>query len=266
MGRATVIRQHSRVQHQQMLAQDEEACRRRNQRNKNKARKIQESKKARQKWIYIPTIILISAGIVMTFGSTIQGLGEGSVFWEKKEHFTKVGPIVLAVGVVCLLVTVGLESRCQTKKNKEKTLAQTFAPVLSVGLRMPRKNSRTVHTTSDKSSIPIMAFEEEEFFAKNVNTKPMEYRESFTKSNNNYVLKLVPTSNVSSEMDITWPDSFRRKYRIGDQGKTSASLPLLADYSLDSMPILDTPQPSSGDSISLDLSSEDIGELPESFI
>lgn len=183
---------------------------------------MQESKKTREKLIYIPTIILISAGVVMTFGSTIQGLGEGSVFWEKREHFTKVGPIVLAVGVVCLLVTVGLSSWYQSRKNKEKTLSQNFTPVLSMGLKMPRKNSRTVHTTSDKSSIPIMAFEEEEFFAMNVKTKPMEYRESFTKSNNNYVLKHEATNNIKSDMDITWPDSFRRKYRIGGQRMTSA--------------------------------------------
>lgn len=57
------------------------------------------------------TIVAIVLGIVMLFGSTIRTISDGTIFWTHKDKFRIIGTVVVVVGIVVLLVTVGLENK-----------------------------------------------------------------------------------------------------------------------------------------------------------
>ena len=60
----------------------------------------------------------------MILGSTVRGLGEGTIFWNMKDKFHVIGPVTLGIGLILLMVTEGLISNHQvTIKRLESLLA-----------------------------------------------------------------------------------------------------------------------------------------------
>lgn len=68
--------------------------------------------------LYVPAILGVIFGIIFLFGAIIRSLGEGTVFWNFREQFKIIGPIVIVLGILLLLTAVGLESHTMEKFKK----------------------------------------------------------------------------------------------------------------------------------------------------
>lgn len=68
--------------------------------------------------LYIPAILGVIFGIIFLFGAIIRSLGEGTVFWNFREQFKIIGPILIVIGIILLLTAVGLENHNLEKFKK----------------------------------------------------------------------------------------------------------------------------------------------------
>lgn len=89
-------------------------------RERRKLRTKQMNRKLRiVRRFYMPTAVCVVIGIVFIFCSTIQSLGDGTIFWTYKEQFSIIGGAVTVLGIVLLFVTVAFESQTSQKMKRE---------------------------------------------------------------------------------------------------------------------------------------------------
>ncbi|XP_076073316.1 uncharacterized protein LOC143044938 [Mytilus galloprovincialis] len=75
--------------------------------------------------LLIPTAFCWLVGFVLIMGSTVQSLGEGTIFWNLRDKFHIIGPVVLGTGLVLLLITEGCISNHQMKIRKLESIIMT---------------------------------------------------------------------------------------------------------------------------------------------
>ncbi|CAC5419483.1 unnamed protein product [Mytilus coruscus] len=73
------------------------------------------------RWLYLPTAVCWLLGIYITVTSTVQSLGEGTLFWTMRETFRIIGPVILGIGLVLLMVTEGLIGIHEFETNRMKS-------------------------------------------------------------------------------------------------------------------------------------------------
>lgn len=70
------------------------------------------------KRLYILSLFGVILGIVFLFGATIRTLGDGTFLWTYKEAFRIIGTVIIVLGIILLLTTVGLDSVSREKLKK----------------------------------------------------------------------------------------------------------------------------------------------------
>ncbi|XP_021352710.1 uncharacterized protein LOC110449890 [Mizuhopecten yessoensis] len=117
-----IVERFRQMQQHEEVAQEKEFKRRRDGREKRKITIQIDRRLVHYKRIYVLSTLAFLSGTIMTFGSVVKGLGEGSVLWTYRSIFIICGPITIGVGALLLLVATGLVYERQTKIKKRMNM------------------------------------------------------------------------------------------------------------------------------------------------
>lgn len=81
----------------------------------------------------------------MILASTVQSLGEGTIFWTMRDKFHVIGPVTLGIGLVLLMVTEGLISNHQMKIKRLESLLAIPEVEIDINNQQTYPNQTTVN-------------------------------------------------------------------------------------------------------------------------
>ncbi|XP_060066627.1 uncharacterized protein LOC132546917 [Ylistrum balloti] len=113
-----LVERFRQMQHHEEVAQEKEFKRRRDSRERRKVAVKTDRRLVKYKRIYVLSSLALVSGSIMTFGSVVKGLGEGSVLWTHRSVFIICGPVTLGLGVLLLFLATGLVVERQEKLKK----------------------------------------------------------------------------------------------------------------------------------------------------
>lgn len=110
-----LVERFRQMKHHDDVEREQEFKRRRDQRGKRRLAIKQDVRLLYYKRVYLLAGGALIAGAIMTLGSVVKGLGEGSIFWTHREIFTICGPTFLGLGTILLMTATGLVFERQAK-------------------------------------------------------------------------------------------------------------------------------------------------------
>nr|KAG5697859.1 hypothetical protein BaRGS_017116 [Batillaria attramentaria] len=134
------------------------------QRRTEKQQRRRERKKDRRyrrwKMLYLPAMLGMVGGTVLTLTATLQGLGRGSFLWDARDVVIIVGPVIIASGFICLMLAAGC-----TFQHEQETRQASKPPEEFIGLLgfvpdkfISRRRSTAVRSISlDTYDMPVPA-------------------------------------------------------------------------------------------------------------
>ncbi|KAH3862980.1 hypothetical protein DPMN_025956 [Dreissena polymorpha] len=103
--------------------------------------------------LYIPVGMSLFLGIVILFGSSIEGLGEGTFLWKHQQYFRIIGAVLTVCGFIFMFIVVGCQSsvKSKLKSDGEKSLNSNveISPLIHSDFIKERK--RALHTETEKT-------------------------------------------------------------------------------------------------------------------
>ncbi|XP_033744186.1 uncharacterized protein LOC117330073 [Pecten maximus] len=103
-----IVERFRQMQQHEEVAKEKEFKRRRDSRQRRNIAIKTDNRLVQYKRIYILSSFALISGSIMTFGSVVKGLGEGSILWTYRSSFLICGPVTLGLGVILLLLATGL--------------------------------------------------------------------------------------------------------------------------------------------------------------
>lgn len=194
-----LVERFRQMQQHEEVAKEAEFKRRRDGRVKRKLAIKTDKRLVQYKRLYIISTLALLIGSIMTFGSVVKGLGEGSILWTYRTIFVICGPAMVGFGVLLLLVRTGLVHERQAKIKRRLNL-----PMFDMGHSFNSSNfseGKRGSCQNESVSKPLLLREESSSGSSATDTSaPYSSREK--SSDNKSKLRMGRQPSEESEMDV----------------------------------------------------------------
>lgn len=138
---------------------DLEYSQRRTDKKQRRRQRKRNRRYRRWKLLYLPALVGMLGGTMLTLTATLQGLGQDTFLWDIRHIIIVIGPTMIACGFLCLLLAAGCTFQHESQARKVRSPPEDFIGLL--GFRMDefqRRRSNVLHSVSvDTDDMPMPA-------------------------------------------------------------------------------------------------------------